>query len=891
MDESGTSRYRRPRVEKTAKSDRVGMILSKLKPPAATRGHVRRARLVRRFDDGERVLSVIAPPGYGKTEAARQWCEATPLPTAWLTLDLLDDNPAAFWRDVIDALRSVMAGISDEPGLLLHERGPGDTVFLGALIAEIERAGTAAAVVLDGIDRVDDRAVLDGLTLLVECVGHLLRFVVVGRSDPPLPSARWRALGWLGDVREEQLRYSDQEAVAAVATFPGLDLSLDTVLALNARTEGWPAGLHLALLPLVDSPDPEAAARRTAGSDRLLADYLVAEVLDTLPAAEREVALGLSVLDRFDADLCAGLLGTAAVPVARSLIRRRLFLTATERHGGVMRFHPMFRELLEHELRWRAPASRDALHRRAAILCQDRGDLAAAYRHLIRIGDHRSAGALLVPLALDLVDQRDQAGLVRRLQALVPALRVDDASTALDLSMGWFLAGEGPEAARWFDQAAQLPSSDGPGAPRRRHAYGAFQALLQGDLPGASAHLAGHEPLAEQTPPDDPIEAQLAAVGARVSLARRRLGDARRWLERAAGSSEPAVARSVPALTAWLAFETGDLGRARAIADDACEHSDRRTSRPDIGQFDAVVTAGRCRLAAGDLMGAQDFADLAASQAYHLGWAWLRARALVFAAEVSLLGNGPHAAIDLITRVRARFVAEGLGHVSGSFDAVEAAALIECGRYEAAQQRLDDLGDGPPSRLLRARIVIVRGPDATLGPLLADRGRWTCPQRLEAEVLLAAATTADREADERMATTLGLGRESGWVSPFLGHGRMVERLLGRAPLERLHPALDQARGGSRPSTRRTERRLVGELTPREVTLLELLPTHLSYAQIGERLYLSINTVKSNLKSLYRKLEVSSRAEAVEASTALGLMVPKAATRPEADAVDWAHAAR
>ena len=255
-------------------------------------------------------------PGYGKTVAARQLIAASGTPAAWFDVDLLDDNPTSFWLHFIGALQTVIPSLGEEPALLPPERGPRNFQFLAALMTEIEASAVSRIVVLDGVMAVTDRSVFESLALLVDRIGHQLRLVLVSCSISPLPTARWQSAGWLGELREEQLSFTDSEALAVAKTFSDLALTDDAVIALNRRTEGWPVGLQLTLLSLRNVADPDLGARRVAGSDRLLADYLVTEVLEQLPARD-EVALDLSVLECFDAELCQSLLGSDAVPIAR----------------------------------------------------------------------------------------------------------------------------------------------------------------------------------------------------------------------------------------------------------------------------------------------------------------------------------------------------------------------------------------------------------------------------------------------------------------------------------------------------------------------------------------------------------------------------------------------
>ena len=262
-----------------------------------------------RLSSGQRVALVVAPPGYGKTVAARQWIDGTTEPSAWVSVDFLDENPEAFWLHFLHAVRTVWPKMEEEPELVLAEHGGADPLVLAVLMAQIDRQPGRAAIVLDDFGRVNDPSILQGVSLLVDRVGEKLGFVVTGRSDPRLPLSRWRLNGWVTDVREDELRLTDKEALAVAGTFGELGLSEGDVTQLNERVDGWPIALHLALVSVSDHPDPRQAARTLAGSERLLGDYLVSEVLERLPERQRNVALSLSVLDWFDLGLCRDLIG------------------------------------------------------------------------------------------------------------------------------------------------------------------------------------------------------------------------------------------------------------------------------------------------------------------------------------------------------------------------------------------------------------------------------------------------------------------------------------------------------------------------------------------------------------------------------------------------------
>lgn len=341
------------------------VLRSKLARPTVTDGLVARPRLLAHVDPSARVVLVVAPPGFGKTTLAAQWAEECPDPLAWISADVLDENPEVFWRHAIAALRAVVPSVDDEP-LIELAADPGSWRFLHVLLAQLEAWGTRVAVVLDGLSSVSDHRTAEGLALLVERVGDRVRLVVTTRVDPALPLARWRTRRWLADIRERDLRLTDEEALLVASTFGGLALTAEACRTLNRRADGWPIAFHLALLYAQAAASPEDAAEALARSDRELGDYVVAEILDRMPPAEREVVFDLSVAEWFDAALVADLAGARAGAVVEDLRRRRLLISGLPARPERLRFHPLFRELVDAELRWRDPDRHRAARRRLA---------------------------------------------------------------------------------------------------------------------------------------------------------------------------------------------------------------------------------------------------------------------------------------------------------------------------------------------------------------------------------------------------------------------------------------------------------------------------------------------------------------------------------------------
>ncbi|HMJ74641.1 MAG TPA: LuxR C-terminal-related transcriptional regulator, partial [Iamia sp.] len=558
------------------------------------------------------------------------------------------------------------------------------------------------------------------------------------------------------------------------------------------------------------------------------------------------------------------------------LRRRRLFLTTIDDGvGDTVRFHPLFRELLENELRWRDPARRIDLHRRAAELWRARGDLTSAYHHLVTIDDLAAAGDLVLPVAVHLVDHGGVTALAEHMRRLPEDMHVGDASRAFDLAQAWALAGGQEEAIHWSAFAEHLVAANGSSVPLRTHATAALIDLLKGSVVTAWDHVARFDRCDAGA---GPIEWQLPAVAARAALLTGRTAEARTWIDRAAvlgGHQEaPTLERVVvPALTAWWELEDGDLARARGDADDVVDVVERIGLRPHLGAFDALVVAVRCRIGAGQLGEADELLERVRADAGQLRWTLPRVQAGLLIAEVARLRTGAAAALAALEELRHSVRPRPPAPLEGWLGAAEAAALITCARFADARACIERLDDAPRSRLLRARLAVRSRSREPVEPLLRDRARWSTPACLEGEVLAALADGRRDGAEGALRAALHAGAETGWVSPFLEVADLVQARLGARRVEQLHPALAVAlRARSTPRDRSVSE-LLEPLTPRELTLLELLPTHLSYAEIGDRLFLSVNTIKSNLKAIYRKLDVTSRTDAVETAWRLGLLEP------------------
>jgi LuxR family maltose regulon positive regulatory protein len=729
----------------------VPLVQTKLQAPLP-RSFVSRADLLTRLLEGRsrRLTLVLAPAGSGKTTLVAEWkaSEREERPFAWLTLDARDDDSTLFWNYVIAALRTVVPGICERPLALL--RAPGTNPvreMLPLLINEIAALPEPLVLVLDDYHLVEDPAIHEELSYLLEHLPRQLEVVVVSRTEPPLPLARLRVRDQLAEVDAEALSFSSQETATLVNDLHGLKLGPEDVVSLRERTEGWAAGLYLAVLSLGGRDDPRAFIAAFAGDDRHVVDYLGEEVLAGEPDEVRDFLIRTSILQRLSAPICDALTGERdSARMLEEIARSNFFLVPLDTRGERYRYHHLFGQLLRHELLRTEPTLAPELHRRAARWLLGSGYVSDAIHHTIAAGDLDEASELIAehwaPMLLGAAGDRTVDSWLSALpESTIRAdVRLAFARCFVGLSLGHM-----DEVEKWLaaGEAAPLPAPFRDGVASAQGALACVRAAFlweSGDVTGAME--AGQEAkLAEQGTPWEAIG--VAVVG----LAHAARGE-------------------------W------ELGR-RCMAEYARIGSQ---SGHHLNHSSGLSTVSACHAELGDWEAAERAASQALSIAgrHGIDEHWCTAHAH--------LGHG--------------LVLEHRGRRAEAADALERA--VERARRGS-------------------------GPVYTAWPLLhLIRLRTEAGERDEARAWL-----------EEARIELASARDSGIVADRLAQ---AEQRLAAAP-----PSAPAA----------------GEpLSDRELAVLQLMATELTQREIGRELYLSLNTVKTHARNIFRKLGASSRADAV-----------------------------
>ncbi len=944
-----------------------------LHAPRATA--VMRPRLVERLRAGmrSRLTLIAAPAGFGKSTLLAQALtsveretqnveqmireergggsagERSALCSAWVALDPGDNDPTRFWSYIYTALDRASSGVG-APALAVLRAAPTEiepaiAELLNALAAHTENI----ALVLDDYHTISNPAIHEGITFLLDYAPPQFHLVIASRIDPLLPLARWRARGELTEIRAADLRFTTDEAVQFFAETIGLHMDTEAVAALEARTEGWAAGLQLAALSLQGQTDARDFIETFSGSHRHVVDYLVEEVLNRQPNYIRTFLLQTSILERLCGPLCDAVLGMTTdhqpsttdesdlsvvhppSPVGDSysqlilndLERANLFLIPLDAERRWYRYHHLFADLLRHRLGHEHPTLVAELHRRAAHWFERHSAVAEAMNHALAAGDTTMAARMLATHGTRFAAMGETTNLQRWLDALPRDQLLRDPQLSLIQAQVLMFNRQVAAVEPYLNAAeAALTTAEEPAAMGlrgellglRAHVameQGAYadaltlarqaQALLPetehwsrsscGLVLGYALMVLGHTDEAvvvhaENVRQSRAVGNAVNALFSATEIVKLRVLQGRLAAARASAEQSLAWAATegwqqlapTSALHIWLGnvmIEEGDfpaaevqlanairltqhgpaitaarahmfLARLRQMQGDHEGATAARTTVAEICRgwepggersFFEAYTA-RVRLLQGDVEGARRWASEHAPWNPHEPPAYFREIELLTLARVTVLDEFDSSADAQLAEIqsmlrwlREHALASGRGAVVIETLALEAIALARCGQVAQAHDRLDEaLAQAAPEGFIGI-FVDLGAPMAELLTQNAKRRSQTDSLQRYMQRLLAAfpPTKHDLSTTER----------EGHAAP-------------RAALERSE-ALHEA------------------LTERELEVLRLFAAGMTSPEIAQHFVVSINTVKTQLKSIYSKLNAHSRTEAVTRARDLGII--------------------
>jgi LuxR family transcriptional regulator, maltose regulon positive regulatory protein len=869
------------------------------RPPAAM---VSRPRLIERLDAGvEGTLTLLAAPaGAGKSALLSDWVASRPDgAVAWFSLDATDADRRRFWRGVLEALRR--AGLGEPVASLAVHPGEAVDVVLPALVNALAERTEPIVLVLDDLHEVGESVALADLDRLLRHPIGCLRAVIATRADPTLRLGRLRVAGQLTEIRAADLTFTLQEAHELLAA-AGADGSPELVERLRDRTEGWAAGLRLAAQTLRSHPDPERFVDDFAGDDRTVADYLVSEVLAQQPPDLREFLLRISVVDRVSAEFAAALTGRSdAERVLARLERDHALLSSTGGARAWHTLHPLFAELLRSQLRFAAPTELPVLHRRAASWLEAHDRPTEALHHAAAAQDWPHVGALAGGHWVPLLLEGELNSLLPIFERLPEELVAGDPEIAIAMAAVQVDAGNEPASARWCDVARIARDAV---APERRGNFdlalatvGLLRGRLRGDadaaLENARVLLERHRPLLPSEPGDDDLRA----------LALCQLGIAELWsgdLDRAGRDLEAGRAAAHAAGRDWLelicacwlgthATWCGHYERPLRLGQEAEVLAKRRGWERTwpIG----VVHATRSTMALHRerLDEADEELALARELLRAVTDPPVRASIELQSARI-LSGRGSiEPALEAVQEARQWIRAwPMMASIRGAMVALEATLHARMGERTEAESvlRLAAAEDGAYIAETAAAVarLLLRDGDANeaLNALAPHLDEPVSPLRsTRTEICVLAALAHDALGDPGAAAgalerALGQAEPGGMRRPFLAHGTAIAPLLRRHLRNGTrHRALtgELLDAVERPAGEPPGSVLATALSSREEAVLRFLPTMMSNHEIAAEMFVSVNTVKTHLKAIYRKLDVTDRRAAVRRARSLNLLSP------------------
>src|SRR5271165_68835 len=866
-------------------------------------GVVSRPGLFRRLTEAQRVVQVSAPPGSGKTVLLRSWIIESGLAerAAWVSLPGECDSQR-FWVAVVSALRGTAVGSAQVRALTAAPDLDGWTV-VERLLEDLASLEDRVWLVIDDMHELSEAEALRQLELLIMRAPPALRFVLVTRHDLRLGLHRLRLAGELTEIRTADLRFSRAEA-RALLDAAGVPLPGSALALLYDRSEGWAAGLRLAALSLAGHPDPERFAAEFGGSERTVAEYLLAEVLERQSDEARRLLLRTSILERVNGELADLLTGrSGGERVLQQLEEAGAFVVSLDARRSWFRYHQLFADLLQLELRGSTPAELPALHDAAAGWYAEHGYPVEAVRHAQAAQDWGLAARVLSDQWIGL-GLAGLGGTAHELLARFPAgVVAADAELAARLANDQLVRGSLEEAERYLALATRaLESVPADRRGRAQVVLGVVRmrrARQRGDITAVAKEA---ERLLAPAATAGSVEPGLG--GDLRALALINLGAAELWTSRLDEAGRHladgiALARQIgrpylevvglaheAQLMSWRSFPLGAQRSLRAI-ELATEHGWADEPVAGVAYLAlgvAMVTQGRIEEAEQALGQAERTVRAEADPAVGMRLVYGRGmlefisgrhdaalRAFQAAERLARSLVAPH---TLAPRLRSHLL-QTLARNGETRRVEQALADMDTAERERGEIRIAEaslrLAQDDPKAAATVLAPVIDGSS-----LLPNAHLW----EVQAFLLQAIASDAlgDAAATRRaLERALDLAEPECLLFPFLYDPAPAllerHRRLGTAHAGLIAEILNVLAGqepGARPSG---PRRLREPLSSAEARVLRYLPTKLSAPEIADEMYLSVNTVKTHMRHLYDKLGAHRRHEAVEQARALGLLAP------------------
>ncbi|MDD2319313.1 MAG: LuxR C-terminal-related transcriptional regulator [Geobacteraceae bacterium] len=900
---------------------------TKLNRPLSGRNLIQRSRLITLLDEGlqKRVTLMSAPAGFGKTTLTGQWLASRKELSAWLNLDQDDNNLEIFIRSLIAAVRPVVPkfGLNIERFLSMPKLPPPD-YLTNAIVAEFATVGSSVIIVLDDYQFIFAHQVHNAIVTILKNLPENIHMAILTRMDPPWPLGLWRARSWIYEVRAADLRFSREETLAFFKHYSAHHLQTKIIDLLQERTEGWAAGLQLAQLSLAESQHPEQTAKNFSGSDRLIVDFLMDEVVNKSSPDILKFLSATALFDRFSAPLCDYMLAHElgerdSQEIIYSIERNNLFLIPLDKERLWYRYHHLFQNLLQNHHKTKLPQThRTELFRLAAQWFMDRNLIEESIRYFILAEDIDAAANVLETQIHSVIEKDFSRRTLLRLLSFFPESAKCNQPALLVAHAYWkIFQWDIANLNQLLDEAAELLKSPECRIPteRRESLHGdiellrGFSLFWQGDDEQALRFLTK----ARRSVPKEHEYAYFMIImyTAGCLTIRGCCLKALNLLDKYFSKDCSNGCRNAgQLLMARLAIHlySGDLDAVRSTAKQMLRLSET-IHIPDYWLAYAPYFLGCVAYEQGQLESAAEYFSSVEPLRYCVSTR-LYHDALLGSALVNQAKGETDRAWEYASfaRVFALETGDSFSYTcSGSFDTrlsmlsgKKLAAPLENGSVIDSNRFWIEI----PSLTKAAYSLRMAAPDdcnkvlqtITDGLRRAEK-HHNRPQAIRFLTLKALAhdkSGCREEALQTLVEALNLAETHGFLRTFVDHGSSMADLLGAMKekhpdnpyLSRLldafgtHGNIGETSGETLGELRqpeietRSNSSITDELSNRELSVLLLLEKRLSNKEIAHHLFISPETVKKHTANLCRKLSAKGRRQAVEEARKNGLIPVK-----------------
>jgi len=858
------------------------------------------------------VTSIVGPAGYGKTTLVSTWAHQQSCPVAWYSLDVSDNDPSQFVRYLTESIHQATAGaVPSTRTMVSTVHSSSTTSVITSLLNELRTLPYELIIVLEDLHTLSNKEIFDALNVLIKYLPNGIRLIISGRSAPQLNLAGLRMRGQLCELGEQDLALQQNEVTAFTQQRLNFELSHEQIARLTEISEGWPPVVQLFCLTVKSPENCESLLEDIAQGHRHLLDYLAEEVFDQLDDSERELLNAICILERFDANMAKAISGMQDAPsTLGELVARGLFIHRLDASNQWFRFHPLFATFLERNLEL---DQRKALHRKAFDLWLERSAPIEAIRHAIRAGHSDLAIDLLEKFGSQMLLSGHHRSLNYCFDFIGDELIIrnpDVALLAARVARNRYNYGRVEKLLSTAEANIRQSSPDswklyeGSFATVRAQA-----AIARGDI--ADARELAQDALAIL---DKNHSADIAAATLVIGETDFCLGNLESALEHMNNvESQTYLANDWPT-HAWALCQQAEIYFAQALPYRSQEKQQQAASIIEQHHLQGLPIAEFVQRLKAQLCwewyqidSAEQSAINAVDNNYIIGEHWLIQEYAVLA-KVALARGDKSSCLQWLTKLEGLLISERyhrdwIAHADYSRIAIWE-ALADAQSVERWLASAEPVSDSPTNHFeqrhgrnhVRALMVVGRLADANrlLRRLMSNASRCNLKTDLLRNVVLIAQLKWEQNerdtAIRQLSKALELSVDAGFIASFIRCGKLIivmlrallkesdlddairkqaniilsiaeqqPELTGRARIE-MDDALIELLIDSPQAPASLKQ---SPPTPKEWQVFNLVHSGYSNGKIAEHMGVAPSTIKTHIRSLYQKLDVANRQEAIE----------------------------